>query len=200
MGIDMKKFLHVGCGSKNKNFLKGFDQNWHEVRYDIDENVKPDIIGTITKMTFVESDSYDAIYSAHNLEHIFPHEVPYALEEFCRVLKPDGFALITCPDLQSLGNILRRGDIWKTLYHSPAGPINALDILYGHRVSIQSGNEFMAHKGGFTISFLQDNLLAAGFKKVYGIRRLNLFELWAIGFKDYADDNLIKTIVDTHIP
>ena len=36
-------------------------------------------------MSQVKSESVDAIYSSHNIEHIFPHEVPIAFREFHRV-------------------------------------------------------------------------------------------------------------------
>jgi predicted SAM-dependent methyltransferase len=37
----------------------------------------------------------DALYSSHNIEHVFAHEVVPTLKEFRRVLKPDGFVVIT---------------------------------------------------------------------------------------------------------
>jgi predicted SAM-dependent methyltransferase len=99
----MKSFLHVGCGPQNKTGLKGFNSiEWKEIRFDIDENVSPDIQGTLTDMSLVDSSSVDAIYSSHNIEHIFAHEVQIALKEFYRVLKDDGIVVITCPDLQSV--------------------------------------------------------------------------------------------------
>lgn len=99
----MQSFLHVGCGPQTKAGLKGFNtDDWKEIRFDIDEKVHPDIVGTLTDMSGVETASMDAIFSSHNIEHLFPHEVPVALKEFSRVLKPTGFVVITCPDLQSV--------------------------------------------------------------------------------------------------
>ncbi len=97
----MKTFLHVGCGPKRKNqTTKGFNTpDWTELRFDIDDSVAPDIIGTMTDMSAVASESVDAIFSSHNIEHLYAHEVPVALAEFLRVLKPDGFLVVTCPDL-----------------------------------------------------------------------------------------------------
>ena len=97
----MPTFLHVGCGHNRKNkTTPGFAQpEWNEIRLDIDATVTPDIIGTMTDMSAVTSASVQAIYSSHNIEHLYPHEVPVALAEFLRVLTPDGFAVITCPDI-----------------------------------------------------------------------------------------------------
>ena len=98
----MKRFLHVGCGPKRKaQTTAAFDTpDWQEVRFDIDAGVAPDIIGTMTDMSAVATGSIDAVFSSHNIEHLYPHEVPTALAEFLRVLTPGGFAVITCPDLQ----------------------------------------------------------------------------------------------------
>ena len=71
----MKTFLHVGCGKQTKKFTtKGFNSSaWNEIRLDIDKNVNPDVIGTMTNMSGIESGSMDAIYSSHNIEHLYPH-------------------------------------------------------------------------------------------------------------------------------
>ena len=158
----MKNFLHVGCGSQTKVGLRGFNSDeWNEIRFDIDENVRPDIVGTLTDMSAVPSVSMDAIYSSHNIEHVFPHEVPQVLNEFYRVLKPEGFVVITCPDLVSVCAAVAQGNLVNPLYVSPAGPISAIDILYGHRGYIAKGNVYMAHKGGFTYKSLMDGLIEA---------------------------------------
>ena len=148
----MKTFLHVGCGPQNKSSCLGFNNdNWKEIRFDIDKNVNPDIVGTLTDMKSVETGSVDAIYSSHNIEHIFPHEVPIALREFYRVLKEDGIVVITCPDLQSAGEALTQDKLFETLYEGlsvPEGysvPVTAFDILFGHRETTAEGNVLMVH-------------------------------------------------------
>jgi len=84
----MKDFLHVGCGQKRKDrTTPGFNTpQWRELRFDINPKVKPDIVGTMTDMSAVADASVDAIYSSHNIEHLYPHEIPHALAEFKRVL------------------------------------------------------------------------------------------------------------------
>lgn len=116
------------------------------MRLDIDSAVKPDIIGTMTDISAVADGSVDAIFSSHNIEHLYPHEVPLALGEFMRVLKPDGFSVITCPDLQSVAALVAEDKLLDPAYTSPAGAIAPLDILYGHRASMAAGNTYMAHR------------------------------------------------------
>ena len=60
------------------------------------------MIGTMTDMRAVASGSMDALFSSHNVEHLYPHEVPVAFREFVRVLKDDGFIIVTCPDLKAV--------------------------------------------------------------------------------------------------
>jgi SAM-dependent methyltransferase len=191
----MKSFLHVGCGPKNKSNLKGFNNdNWKEIRLDIDKTVKPDIVGTLTDMKLVETGSMDALYSSHNIEHIFPHEVPIALREFHRVLKEDGMVVIVCPDLQSVCEAVVKDKLMEPLYESPAGPICPIDILYGHRGFIAQGNVYMAHKCGFTYSSLIGAFFEAGFKITFGGRRPECFDLFLIAFKQEKSKEELKKI------
>ena len=191
----MKTFLHVGCGPQYKSQIKGFDnENWKEIRFDIDEKVNPDIVGTLLDMSAVEAVSVDAIYSAHNIEHVFPHEVPIVLREFHRVLKDDGMVVLVCPDLQSVCEAVVDDKLLQPLYESPAGPISPIDILYGHRPAIARGNEYMAHKGGFTYSVLNDAFIEAGFKMNYGGRNPDRWELFIISFKQEKLQEEINTI------
>lgn len=164
-----KTLLHVGCGFAKIADLKGFNQNeWCEIRLDIDIKVQPDIIGTLTDLSGVKSESVDVVYSSHSIEHIFSHEVPSALKEFKRVLKLDGFALIFCPDMRYISEVIAAGGLTETLYVSPMGPITPLDVMYGHGASITAGNEYMAHKTGFTFESLSTELQDAGFSGTYG--------------------------------
>ena len=191
----MKTFLHVGCGPQYKSQIKGFDnENWKEIRFDIDEKVNPDIVGTLLDMSAVETGRVDAIYSSHNIEHVFPHEVPIVLREFHRVLKDDGMVVLVCPDLQSVCEAVVDDQLLQPLYESPAGPISPIDILYGHRPAIARGNEYMAHKGGFTYSVLNDAFIEAGFKMNYGGRNPDLWELFIISFKQEKLQEEINTI------
>jgi SAM-dependent methyltransferase len=197
----MKSFLHVGCGPQNKTGLKGFNSiEWKEIRFDIDENVTPDIQGTLTDMSLVDSSSVDAIYSSHNIEHIFAHEVQIALKEFYRVLKDDGIVVITCPDLQSVCDAVAKNKLLEPLYISPAGPISPIDILYGHRGFIANGNVYMAHKCGFTYKVLVNSFYEAGFKSNFGGSRPQDFDLWLIASKSEKSVEELQNLALRFLP
>ncbi len=199
----MKTFLHVGCGPKSKNSTtRGFaSEQWQELRFDIDESVNPDIVGTMTDMSQVKDASVDALFSSHNIEHLYPHEVPVALAEFKRVLKPGGFVIITCPDLQSVCALVAEDKLTDEAYLSPAGPIAPIDILYGHRPAMTNGNLFMAHRCGFTKKVLTGSLQAAGFDMVLPIQRAHpAYDLWAVAALAPISEQEVVAIANQHFP
>lgn len=185
-GAPQRIVLHVGCGPANPAKLHAHFRNpgWREVRLDIDPHVAPDIVASITAMTPVADASVDAVWSSHNLEHLEAFQVPQALGEFLRVLKPGGFLLITLPDLQAVAAHVAADNLEEPLYQAPAGPIAAIDILFGFRRAIAQGNTFMAHRTGFTATTLARHLRCRGFTNIRTERRR--FDLWAVAYKPAA--------------
>ena len=184
----MKNLLHVGCGYNTKeNTLKYYDDEWKETRVDINPDVNPDILGTMKDLSSVQNNSYDSVFSAHSIEHVYIHEVNTVLKVFYRVLKQNGFLVITCPDLKSISKLIVEDKLLEVAYESPAGSINPADMLWGHSNSIKEGNEFMAHKCGFTKKTLMAALTNAGFKSVAGVEIPKYFDLWAVAQKNKAE-------------
>lgn len=180
----LRRLLHVGCGPADPRKLPAAffaPGAWQEIRLDLDPGVAPDIVASITDMAAVPGASVDALWSAHNLEHLSAHEVPAALREFRRVLRPGGFALVTVPDLQRAAALVAQDRLDEPAYLSPAGPIAPLDMLYGHGAAIAGGNAFMAHRTGFTARTLEAALVAAGFDAVRVVRD-DHFALWATAY------------------
>lgn len=186
-----RNLLHVGCGMPNPKRLPACFRHpgWNEVRYDIDPRVEPDIVGSITDMSMLNDACIDAIWSSHNLEHLHSFEVPAALAEFRRVLKPTGFLLLTLPDLRAIARHIAGGGLAEPLYQSAAGPISALDVVFGHQASIRAGNGFMAHRTGFTADTLGQALLEAGFHEVR-VREGRHWDLWAVATMPDSDPAL----------
>ena len=190
-----RRLLHVGCGHAGQAHLPDCfaGPSWHEVRYDIDPAVQPDLVGSITEMGMLGDASFDAIWSSHNLEHLDAFEVPAALREFRRVLKPDGFALITLPDLRAIARQIANDRLTDALYQSPAGPISPLDMLFGHQASLMQGQRFMAHRGGFTARTLGQALLAAGFDEAR-VHEGSRWDLWAVASMAHTDPGLFARL------
>lgn len=179
--------LHVGCGMPDEQGLheRFLGPGWHEVRLDVDPDVQPDVIASITDMSPVPDAYVDAVYSHHNIEHVFSHEVPVAMQEFFRVLKPGGEVLIGTPDLQNVARTIASGRLEDTLYRSGSGPISAIDVVYGLRSDLASGRDYMAHRTGFTRGTLARKLGAAGFVDIQ-VTRAVPFALWASGRRPAA--------------
>jgi SAM-dependent methyltransferase len=199
----MRRFLHVGCGRNRKHkTTPGLNSEaWEEVRFDIDPAAEPDLVGSMTDLSQVGDDSFDAIFSSHNIEHLYAHEVPIALGEFCRVLKPTGFCIVTCPDVQAIAALVAADKLLEPAYMSPAGPITPFDMLYGHRQSIAQGNHFMAHRSGFTRKVLVNALAGAAFGSVACMQRGGPhYDLWALATKSQVDEAAIRDLAGGHFP
>lgn len=178
----MRKVLNVGGNSKLIPLPPQY-QGWEHVLLDIDPQVRPDVVCDARKLTQLPGAGYDAVYCSHNLEHYYPHDVPKVLAGFRHMLKPEGFAHVCVPDLRELmrSMVEKDLDINDVVYQSPRGPITAQDVIYGYAPEIEaSGNDFFAHKTGFTESSLMAALKAAGFPWVF--IRSGDFELQALAF------------------
>lgn len=187
-----KRVLNAGCGPHEPGRLHSAFRNadWTEVRLDIDKEVKPDILGTITDLGAIRNAMFDAVWCSHNLEHLHTPDVPKALAEFHRILKPDGFVLISTPDLEAVAELVVTGRLDDTAYVSSAGPITALDMLFGLGASIAQGNYYMAHNTGFTAERLGRVLIDAGFSEVL-TKNDTGYNLWALALMSEANKDAL---------
>jgi SAM-dependent methyltransferase len=193
--------LHVGCGRADIRHLPAyFQKRWQEIRLDIDPDAHPDILGTALDMSAVPSHSVDAVYSSHTLEHLYAHELPIALAEMKRVLKPDGIMVATVPDLQAAARMIAEDHLFATAYQSPAGPITPFDIVYSYRGFVSRDRPYMAHHGGFTLTTLIDALKGAGFEAVTGKRRESAFDLWVLSVPEPMADDQLKQLSAAVLP
>lgn len=199
---DERVLLHVGCGHANIDSipLSGFrTSSWREIRFDADQTVAPDIVGTMADMSDVPDGYADAIYSSHGIEHLYWHDVPLALAEFHRTLKADGFVVITCPDVQAAAQMIAEDRMFETAYLSPAGPIAPFDILYSYRPFVAANPEWMAHHCGFTLTTLLAVLREAGFAVVYGFRRETAFDLWVLASKSQRNADEMAELAKNYL-
>ena len=196
-----KILLHVGCSFLNKkDTTPGFQEDsWKELRLDIDPKVNPDIIGSMLDLSMIPKNKIDAIFSSHNIEHLYTHEVPIALEEFHRVLKPDGFIIITCPDLQSICELVAQDQLTQKAYFSSQGSITPLDMIFGLQSSIAKGNHFMAHKTGFTKTSMIETFEKSSFSQILCLQRPKKFDLFVLATKTEWPVQKLQAVVQEHI-
>ena len=195
MPMPLKRLLNVG-GSTKAVALPPQYAGFEHLLLDIDPGGSPDILCDARQLTTLEAGRFDVVYCSHNLEHYYRHDVPKVLAGFLHVLKDGGFAHIRVPDISQLMRVtVDRGlDIDDVLYESTAGPITVLDVLYGWSVEIErSGQEFFAHKTGFTQNSLIKALRGSGFSRTYC--RVGSFEIDALSFKG-APDGITRQLFD----
>ncbi len=198
-----KTILHVGSGHRRSSAripVVFQTDEWREICLDIDPANEPDILGSMLNMDAVADGCVDAIYSSHNIEHVYAHEVPLVLGEFLRVLKTDGVAVITCPDLQAVCSLVADDKLSDMAYMSQAGPITPLDILYGHGAALAAGRHYMGHKCGFTLKTLITALQAAGFQGVAGKRREGWFDLWVLATRASMPEVQMRALAGSIFP
>jgi SAM-dependent methyltransferase len=197
-----KRILNVGAGSRRDNALLSVlsPPDWSEVRIDIDRRTAPNVVGSFADMRgLIEDRQFDAIWSSHSIEHLCDHEVLPAFLEFKRVLRKDGFAIVSCPNLHAIAKLLAVEDIDSVVYLSPAGPIRVLDMIYGHAPLMRAGHAHMAHKTGFTSSRLGRIAAEAGFAETR-VMEGHMYDLWAALIMDDADlEGLAQLFARTRI-
>ena len=164
-----RRVLNVG-GQSHGIPLPAPYATFEQVLLDLDPTVGADIVLDVRELTSLAPQQFDAVYCSHNLEHVRQHEVPVVLAGFRHVLKPGGLAHIIVPDLQELmlACVQQGIDLDGLLYESPMGPITPLDVLYGHGGLIaQSGQDFYAHRTGFSRRTLANGVEASGFSPMF---------------------------------
>lgn len=204
------KFLHIGCGPKRKDSTtKVFNSDsWEEVTLDIDKGVNPDILGTMTDLSMIEDSSFDAIYSSHNIEHLFLYDALVAVKEFYRILKSTGYILVVCPDIISTCEaIVEKGPLEPLYYikNKKTGEtskdlwVSGIDILYGWRRAINAENNFMAHKFGYSEKSLRLLFSQNKFKSIASITRKSHYDINLLAFKEIVERDTATSILRDHI-
>lgn len=142
-------------------------------RLDIDPATKPDVVASMTDVGDIGP--FDTVFCCHALEHLYPHEVPQALGEFWRVLRPGGVVLVVVPDLDGVAATD------EALGMAPNGcAVTGLHLYYGDAALIPT-QPYMAHHCGFVSSTLSAAMAAAGFE--VRTERQGGYNLMGIGVK-----------------
>ena len=165
----VKRVLNVGGNNKSIALPPQY-HGWEHVLLDIDPSGNPDIVCDARELSQLPRAAYDAVYCSHNLEHYYRHEATRVLSGFAHLLKEDGFAHIRVPDIGELMQtvVWKQLDIDDFLHLSPSGPIMVRDVVYGYGLEIErSGNDYYAHKTGFTQKSLAAMLRRCGFPHVF---------------------------------
>ena len=184
-----RRVLNIGGGSKGVALPPHF-QGWEQLLLDIDPRVGADLVCDARSLReATEANAFEAVYCSHNLEHYYRHDVDKVLQGFLHALKAEGYAEIRVPDIGELLKLLARNDldIEQEIYKANIGAITAHDMIYGYAPEIEaSGQDFYAHKTGFSRDSLLRALRTNGFREIYIAPPLALLELHAFAFKTAA--------------
>jgi hypothetical protein len=181
--FELRKVLNVGGNSKLIP-IPGCFAGWQHDLLDIDPEGEPDLCCDARELHKTKPRVYDALYCSHNLEHFCWHELPRLLLGFKLVLKKEGFAFLRVPDLSAVMKAVVEGglDLQDVLYMAGPTPIKVHDVFYGWGLELErSGNDFYAHKCGFTEKSLKSVLEENGFPIVF--TATGSFDLSALAFK-----------------
>jgi predicted SAM-dependent methyltransferase len=147
--------LHIG-GTERKDGWKIF-------------NIQPgpdvDFVGNCTDLGRFAEGSVAEIYASQVLEHLgYQEELPRALSEFRRVLRPGGLAMLSVPDFEAICRLF--GDPRAT----HADRILLMRMAFGGQL-----DRFDFHYVGLTQDFLTEFLARAGFARFERVQRFGLF-------------------------
>jgi predicted SAM-dependent methyltransferase len=125
-----------------------------------------DIVGNCCEMRMIQNGSVDEVYASHVLEHLgHQDELPRALAEILRVLRPSGRFMISVPDLAILAWLL-------TMPHfGPNEQWQIMTMMFGGQ-----HDPFDFHKVGFTGALLTQYLAEAGFVDLRRCQDFGLFD------------------------
>ncbi|CAK0776256.1 hypothetical protein CCP3SC15_5450001 [Gammaproteobacteria bacterium] len=115
------------------------------------------------------------------------------------MLRPQGFAVLTCPDIQEVAREIAEGRLAEPIENSPAGPISPLDMMFGWCSALAAGNHFMAHRCGFTRTWLAQLLGNAGFAKTLIRKPQGRFNLWALATVSNHSDAELRALADRYL-
>lgn len=188
-----RTWLNIGAGPAGSGLRPpGFGgSGWREIRLDADPSVRPDVLAPAHDLAVIPDGQIDVVFSSHCLEHLYLDQAIPALREWRRVLKPDGFLLLVCPDLQAAAEMVAQDRMFEEAY---AG-IRPYDIIFSHQGLVAEGrargHSFMEHKSGYTLSTLRAFINEAGYAVHAAMRLRPRFELWLLACPlDQSEDTL----------
>jgi predicted SAM-dependent methyltransferase len=105
-----RPFLNVGAGNFRHPAWRNLDFYTEGYASDVSGNIDIEMDLSRKLPWPIESDSIEAVFTSHTIEHLQNHHDRHIFSEVFRVLKPGGFFRITCPDIELYYRAYMRGD------------------------------------------------------------------------------------------
>ena len=141
-----KKIVDIGCGPIYNDF-----NGIKPIRVDIREDVNPDYRLDVRHLTPLENEDFDVVFSSHVLEHISRNEVESTLDEWIRILKPDGELRLVLPNIKWAAERIMNNEV----------DHHVMNVLYGAQ---SYPTDF--HYNGFTPETIVAMLKSRGFIEI----------------------------------
>lgn len=134
--------LHLGCGDK-------YIPDWTHI--DVADYPHIQIRHAVDSLPMVKDSTIEVIYACHVLEHFLFREIPRVLDEWRRILIPDGILRLAVPDFEAVNE----------LYQKTHNLNLVRGLLFGRQDYL-----YNFHNSVFDYTTLSNLLLEAGFKTV----------------------------------
>lgn len=133
-------------------------------------NIQPgpivDIVGDCTDLSMIESETVEDVYASHVLEHLgHMKELPKALGEIFRVLKPGGRLMISVPDLEILCHLFVHPE------STAQRRLSLMKFMFGAQ---EDQHDF--HRVGMWWDYLGFQLHTAKFVDIQRVEKFGLFD------------------------
>jgi len=133
-------------------------------------NIQPapgvDHLGDARDLSAFADDTFAEVYASHVLEHLdYRDEVPAALAEWKRVLRPGGRLYVGVPALGAVARFLAAERV------DPNEQFYLMRVLFGGHMDAHD-----YHQTGFTQDILVGFLTKAGYVRLRRVRSFGLFE------------------------
>lgn len=194
------QWLNIGSGPAGSGLRPPgmVSPAWTELRLDADPGVQPDVLASAHDLSALPDGCMDAVFSSHCIEHLYLDQAVPALREWKRVLHPDGFLLLVCPDLQAAAEMIAQDRLMDVAY---AG-IRPYDMVFSHQGLVAQGraqgHSFMEHKSGYTLSLLRALVNESGFAVHAGMRLRPRFELWLLASVQPRTEPEMRSLAAQH--
>lgn len=133
--------------------------------FDIEPGPEVDFVGDCRDLSRFADGSVAEIYASHVLEHLgYKEEIQPTLEEWFRVLMPNGIAMISVPDLDTLCRLFVHPQV------DQQERARVMQIIFGAQE-----NAYDFHKAGLWPELLGSMLHKAGFVRIERVPSFGLF-------------------------
>jgi len=169
-------WLNIG-GTEKKAGWKILNVQWaNHVDYTAD----------VRNMSRLADQSFDVVYASHTLEHLgYYRDLPKAIAEIRRIIRPGGKLLVSVPNLDTLCRLFLRE---QTTTHDR---FLIMRMMFGGQI-----DDFDYHFVGLNAELLTKYLLGAGFRETFQVPEFNLFDdTSSLQFEDVLISlNMVATV------